>query len=232
MVKKIKFKAIVAHDKNYCIGNGINLPWAGDKSTSWDMQNFKELTTNKIVIYGYNTFKNFKRPLKNRLNLVDARVLEGEKFYSNKDPIISNKVDMTKNRLDTLFHSIPVNSFDYRFIFINDKLLLSDERISNFDHLNTNFKAIQKTILNQYEESGCNDDSITKIKNFSPNEVFIIGGAKTYSKYIDIIDEFIVTEFDNAYNGDIFFNKNLLKKFKKKEIVKKESNGKIVRFFN
>lgn len=277
----VKFKAIVAISKNGIIGNQNELPWKGDVSLKWDMENFKEQTMNKIVIMGYNTYKTFNRPLKNRLNLVLAHPENNEKFYSLKDdkfvyknldlhtkfdestiedisnevdksaideywersfPYINenngnsfiNKVNMTNNGLDTLFSFITIDSFDYRFIFVPQELLSNkDKRLYEFDHLARNIAAIKDICISNYKKSGCNNDSITKIKNFNPNEVYIIGGSKTYKKYIDLIDEFIVTRFDNEYNGNIKFDESILDKFKNQEIIKEVPNsGKIIRYYN
>lgn len=60
--------AIVAIDKNYAIGKDDDLLFRIPS----DLKNFKELTTNKIVVYGYNTLKSFpkEQPLKNRTNII------------------------------------------------------------------------------------------------------------------------------------------------------------------
>ena len=285
----VKFKAIIAMDKNGLIGNGDQLPWGiGNPDTKWDMANFKSMTTNKVVIMGYNTFKGLKRPLKDRLNLVLARPQEGEQFYSLKDdrPVLrhtgerldqsskeykeaiedeeayfhespsnlvsdgimitpyqnennnnvsSNKVNMTNHNIDKLLSFIPVETFDYRFIYIDkERLLDKDVRNNSFEHLNINYKAAKDMFVSAYKTSGLNNDSYTKVKDFNPSEVFIIGGKKTYEMCIDFIDEFYVTEFNKAYDGDVYFNKELIKKFKKSEVVFEEPNGlgKIIRYYN
>lgn len=285
----VKFKAIIAMDKNGLIGNGDQLPWGiGNPDTKWDMLNFKSMTTNKVVIMGYNTFKGFKRPLKDRLNLVLARTQEGEKFYSlkddrpilrhtgerldqnseeykeaiedeeayfhestgsliddgvmvmpykneNNDNVSSNKVNMTGHNIDKLLSFIPVETFDYRFIYI-DKAKLLDKEIRNnsFEHLNINYKAAKDMFVSSYKTSGLNNDSYTKVRDFNPSEVFIIGGKKTYEMCIDFIDEFYVTEFNKAYDGNVYFNKDLLKKFKKSEVIFEEPTGlgKIIKYYN
>lgn len=285
----VKFKAIIAMDKNGLIGKDDQLPWGiGNPNTTWDMANFKSMTSNKIVIMGYNTFKGFKRPLKNRLNLVLARPAEGEQFYSlkedkpvlrhigerldkdsnaykeaiedenayfnaspsslvhegimvmpyqneNKNNDFSNKVNMTDYNIDKLLSFIPVETFDYRFIYIDKEKLLNDNiRKNNFEHLNINYKAAKDLFISAYKNSGQNNDSYTKVKDFNPSEVFIIGGKKTYEQCINFIDEFYVTEFSKSYEGNIYFDKDLLKKFKKSETIFTEPNGlgKIVRYYN
>lgn len=61
-------KAIVAVDNNYGIGNdGELLEWIPT-----DLKRFKELTLNKVIIYGRKTLYTFpnKQPLKNRINII------------------------------------------------------------------------------------------------------------------------------------------------------------------
>lgn len=60
-------KLIWAEDQNGIIGNGNELPW----HIKSDLQYFKEMTTNHIVVMGYNTFKSLgEKPLLNRINYV------------------------------------------------------------------------------------------------------------------------------------------------------------------
>lgn len=262
----MKFKAIMAMDKNGTVGNGFELPWVGDLDTKFDMTHFKETTSNHIVIMGYNTFKSFKRPLRNRLNLVIGRPQEGEKFYSLKDSIEgysgfnghlsdyikgvaeeveivpgsdleagpnnnSNLVNMTKNGLSTLFNFIPLETIDYRFVYISKDVLLDDvKRNFEFDHLNRNFVAAKDIAVDAYKNSGMNDDSIAKLKKMDLTEAYIIGGATTYERYIDLIDEFIVTRFNKSWDGDIKFNQELLKQFPNQEVLVDDPNGQIIKY--
>lgn len=59
---------IVAIDKKNCIGKNKDLLYR----ISSDLKNFKNLTTGKIVFYGYNTLESFpnQKPLKNRINII------------------------------------------------------------------------------------------------------------------------------------------------------------------
>lgn len=60
--------AIVAIDKNYAIGKDNDLLFR----ISADLKNFKKLTTDKVIVYGYNTLQTFpnQKPLKNRINII------------------------------------------------------------------------------------------------------------------------------------------------------------------
>jgi dihydrofolate reductase len=60
--------AILAIADNNVIGNNGSLPW----NIKEDMQWFKNLTTNNVVIMGRNTWNGLNGPLKNRINVVVA----------------------------------------------------------------------------------------------------------------------------------------------------------------
>ena len=60
------FTAIVAHDKNLLIGNGLLIPW----HIKEDFQHFKETTLNHTIIMGLNTYKSIGKALPNRKTIV------------------------------------------------------------------------------------------------------------------------------------------------------------------
>lgn len=57
---------IVAYDRNKIIGDGLNLPWKQRE----DLKRVKELTSNKSIVMGYNTYLSLLKPLPNRKNYV------------------------------------------------------------------------------------------------------------------------------------------------------------------
>jgi|SRR5882724_8647334 len=57
---------IVAVDRNLAIGKGGKLPW----HYSADMKFFKETTIGNAVVMGRRTWLTFKKPLRDRLNIV------------------------------------------------------------------------------------------------------------------------------------------------------------------
>lgn len=57
---------IVARSKNNIIGNKGMIPWHIPE----DLQYFKRLTTNHVVIMGKNTYESIKKPLPNRINII------------------------------------------------------------------------------------------------------------------------------------------------------------------
>lgn len=64
---------IVAFDKNYLIGNDLNIPWNYPE----DLKHFYNLTNNKTIIMGYRTMESLKKPLKNRNNIVINKNVHG-----------------------------------------------------------------------------------------------------------------------------------------------------------
>ena len=63
---------IVAVDRHGAIGKGGGLPW----HYSADMKFFKRQTTGRACVMGHNTWLSFKKPLKDRLNIVLSRSAE------------------------------------------------------------------------------------------------------------------------------------------------------------
>ena len=90
---------IAATDKNGLIGNNGKLPW----NIPEDMNFFKNVTTNKVVVMGRKTYISIGKPLKNRFNvIISSSIIEN--FNSNKD-IKEYKSDVIiLNSLDKIFH--------------------------------------------------------------------------------------------------------------------------------
>jgi len=72
---------LVAISEDYVIGKNGKLPWR----CSEDLKMFKEMTTNNVVIMGYNTWESIPtkfKPLPNRINIVlTTRPLDNSKQY-------------------------------------------------------------------------------------------------------------------------------------------------------
>lgn len=62
----MKINIIVAYDNNRCIGKNGKIPW----KIKGEQKQFKELTTNNIVIMGRKTYEEIGKPLPNRDNIV------------------------------------------------------------------------------------------------------------------------------------------------------------------
>lgn len=97
---KQMIKIIVAMDVNGVIGDsGINpLKWKLSK----DLQRFKELTENNIVIMGYNTFKSIGKALPNRINVVISRNHQNELREQFADSLMCHTVDSLEEALRSL----------------------------------------------------------------------------------------------------------------------------------
>ena len=65
----MKINIIVAHDMNRCIGKNNEIPW----KIKGEQKQFKELTTNNIVIMGRKTYDEIGRQLPNRKTIVITR---------------------------------------------------------------------------------------------------------------------------------------------------------------
>ena len=63
---------IVAVDRQGAIGKGGSLPW----HYSADMKFFKQQTTGHACVMGHKTWLSFKKPLKDRLNIILSRSTE------------------------------------------------------------------------------------------------------------------------------------------------------------
>jgi dihydrofolate reductase len=135
---------IVAVEQGQGIGFNGQMPWPHLKG---DMQWFKKLTTDQVVIMGSTTWKSIGcKPLPNRINVVLSRTHD---YSSDKGA-------------------------DHTFSDPDTALAFCE---------------------NEYPDK----------------EIFIIGGDAVYTTYISIIDRFYVTEIDNAYSCDKFFNLSYVK---------------------
>lgn len=47
---------------------------------------------------------------------------------------------------------------------------------------------------------------------FPDKDIYVIGGATIYQQYIDVIDKFYITEIDETYTCDTFFNLTYVQK--------------------
>lgn len=79
---------IVACDKNLVIGKDGKIPWHIPE----DLKLFKELTTNKTIVMGKNTWNSLpKKPLPNRRNVVlTHNPIENVECYSSIEEIVRN----------------------------------------------------------------------------------------------------------------------------------------------
>ncbi|MDQ6786489.1 MAG: dihydrofolate reductase [Acidobacteriota bacterium] len=149
----MKITAIVAIAKNFAIGRDEKLPW----HYSSDLKFFKQTTSGKAVLMGFNTWKSIGKPLPNRLNIVLSR---------------ASGIENQPNVL----------------------------------------------LLRSREE-------ILSLSRYLSCDLFIIGGAKTYENFADVIERWIVTEIpESISDADTFMPEDFLSGFLLKETRELEDN--------
>lgn len=144
---------IVAHDLNKCIGKDGKIPW----NIKGEQKQFKELTTNNIVIMGRKTYDEIGKPLPNRKTIVITRRpnIPCESYNSlkkalsillsmndNKDIYIAGGASIYK---DILENNIIVDN--YYITVINQVVIGGDKFFPNFDK-----SLYDKTILEKTPE--------------------------------------------------------------------------------
>ncbi len=74
-------------------------------------------------------------------------------------------------------------------------------------------------------------EEVTALAHYLKCDVFVIGGAKTYAQFANVIDEWIVTEIPaSVEDADTFMPTNFLKDFELRETKNTEDDLKI-KFF-
>lgn len=128
-------RAILALSENNVLGKDNDIPWMGRYPQ--DMKFFREMTSNGVVIMGYNTFKSLGREsgLPKRFNVVISRPFE------NKNVLIFNDLD--------------------------------------------------NIIMKDLEEK----------TNIPQEQFWLIGGKKTYEKYLSLVDEIYLTRIPEVHEG-------------------------------
>jgi len=94
---------ILAITKKGIIGIDNKIPWY----IKADLQRFRELTSNHIVIMGRKTFESLPNgPLKNRINIVITRDPTNQPNQTNQTPQYENVYFTTINEIDELIEKI------------------------------------------------------------------------------------------------------------------------------
>lgn len=132
---------IAATDKNDLIGNNGKLPWKIPE----DMEFFKRVTTNNIVVMGSKTYISIGSPLKNRVNVIlSSSILENFdkdrtiESYSNDVIVVNSFGDLKMFSDRNVFiiggRSIYKQTFD---LGLADKLLISriNDEFEGNEHL-------------------------------------------------------------------------------------------------
>lgn len=100
----IKIAHIVAFDNRHCIGKDNQLAWHIPE----DLQHFKTITQNGVVLMGRKTFESIGRPLPNRTNWVITTDKSWRKdgikiAQSLEDGLLGAMNDVASSGKDTLF---------------------------------------------------------------------------------------------------------------------------------
>lgn len=96
----IEVNAIYAHGRNgeFALSDG-SLPWKQviDLTQDYkiDMEHFKKKTINQIIIMGFNTYKLFNSPLKNRINIVIDKNCINNNFIAENEFNFFNNIETT-----------------------------------------------------------------------------------------------------------------------------------------
>lgn len=149
-------KAIVAVDLNWGIGYKGNLL----KPIAPDLKRFKELTINKVVVMGRETFESLpkKEPLKDRVNIV-----------LSKSDLINDKRIIVCNSLNQLFNELLKYNTNDVFVIGGEsvykqllpyctevyvtkiqKTYIADRHFTNLDE-NSSWKLLDKSDLQAYD---------------------------------------------------------------------------------
>lgn len=123
-----------------------------------DLKIFKEFTSNKIVVMGYNTFLSIGKPLKNRVNVIltSKRILIDDCFvYNDIKSILTDFEDIIVIGGSSLFN---------QFINIADEIILTkiNKKFTNVDSFFPEFNELlyDKHTLNSFTENNINYDII------------------------------------------------------------------------
>ena len=95
-MSNINYSIIVAVSDNNVIGKGGTLPW----HLKTDLQRFKKLTENHVIIMGRKCFNSIGRPLPNRTNIVISRNQDLEIPGCIVKPTLQYAVDYANSRND------------------------------------------------------------------------------------------------------------------------------------
>lgn len=166
---------IVAHDQNNIIGYDNDIPW----KLSEDLNRFRELTLNNIVIMGRKTFQSISKPLKNRINIVITR--EPEKMFSFKN-VYFIKIEQLDDTLKQIY-SLNENKDKKTFVIGGSQIY---------------YELIDR----------CNAMYITEIYRPYSNPEFLDPDKYSYFKYNidDWVISYKSKDFISKENSDIFYN--------------------------
>lgn len=165
----MKVITIVAISKNGIIGNKNSIPWHYPE----ELELFKKLTSNHIVIMGRKTFESIGKPLENRINIV----ISSKKYKNSNNIFYFNNIKSAKYFAKNIAKKQNKNIFiiggkqiyqfflplsNYMYISIIKKKFLGDTYFPVFtlknynvlkyvDYHNFTFFKLQKLVYNRYD---------------------------------------------------------------------------------
>lgn len=136
-----KIGLIVAHDKNRLIGVDNKLPWKIKEEINF----FKEVTTDNIIIMGSKTYCSLGRPLPNRINIVlTSSKIEQNNLYSfnNVEDCLNfcKKLNLNKEILviggESIYNYFLLNNLiDYMYVSLIDATYEQKGKCSYFPEI-------------------------------------------------------------------------------------------------
>lgn len=173
----MNIEAILAHDRNYVIGRGDDIPW----HHSGDFKRFKSITMGHNLLMGAKTFlgiaKNYSTP--------GFQVLHGRHIFIVGKP---------RNPVKEFFpREILPKEYDHQWIQLRHDLSLEIDKLG-----------VDKRNITIYLD-GPPKDVLTRIqeKHLTNGEtLFIAGGANTYANYIYYASKIHQTIIDTEVDGD------------------------------
>ena len=205
-----EFMIINAMDRNALIGDSKDnsIPWLKDKEFKkmykWDMELFKNTTNYNPIIMGWKTMLSLKKPLNYRTNIV----------------VSTRKLENVINTDDF------VDVSGYKYEEYEDMKFLTDTIFSCFSA-----KYVNKFIVVGSLEEAMRLIVLANINNWGYTKAFIIGGAKLYEESLKkrYISNIITSNFDDAFEGDVYFPTEYLKEYKLYENIS-YNNGEVLKY--
>lgn len=96
--------AIMAHDEDWVIGKGNELPWRLPE----DLKLFKKHTTGHVVVMGRKTWESIPekyRPLPNRINVILSTTMESNLSPAEGEPWVVNNWEQVPGLMDDAGYS-------------------------------------------------------------------------------------------------------------------------------
>jgi dihydrofolate reductase len=197
---KIKISIIAAIGKNRELGKNNKLLWHIPE----DLERFKKLTQNHVVIMGRKTFESLGKPLPNRVNIVITRDVEKfvnwtrQRNFFTRESHHPDFVGMVPSKVKKLLlpHQILSGSLK------SSRQVSSLSPSEKIAHISPNL-IICSSLENAIKLA--KDSIIYNLSSIINDEVFVIGGGQIYEQGIKYADKLYLTIVEGEYEADTFF---------------------------